>query len=211
MTNEAEQLRYDIERTQRGLSADVDALTEKVSPSRIMHRRVGRARQAFTSMKDAVMGSASDATDRMSDTASTMAGTVSSAASSTGQAVSDAPRMVRRQTQGNPLAAGLIALGVGWLTASLLPPSKREQEMADQAKNLAQEHLQPVVGEMAGQLKENLREPAQQAVESVKSTVQDAGATVAGETRSAAEDVTGQARHAAGQVSDQADSTIHSS
>jgi ElaB/YqjD/DUF883 family membrane-anchored ribosome-binding protein len=189
MTSDPDQLRREIERTQRGLSADVNALTEKVTPSRIVHRRVDRARRTMTNLKDTVMGTASDTTQRVGSTASNAADTVSSAASSAGQWVSDAPNTVRRQTQGNPLAAGLIAFGLGWLTASLLPPSKREQEIADQAKDLAQEHVQPVVGEMAGQLKDNLREPAEQAVESVKSTAQDAGSTVVDETRSAAENI----------------------
>lgn len=221
-TTDPEQLRREIERTQRGLSADVDALTEKVTPSRIMHRRVDRVRGRLTNLKDTIMGTASDTTDRMGSTASSVADTassaastaadsVSSAASSAGEWVSDAPRAVRRQTQGNPLAAGLIAFGLGWLTASLLPPSQREQEIADQAKELAQEHVQPMVGEMAGQLKDNLREPAVQAVESIKSTAQDAGSTVADETRSAAEDVKGHAQHATGNVKEQGNSSARTS
>ena len=44
---------------------------------------------------------------------------------------------------------------------------------------------------MAGEVKENLREPAQQAVESVKSTAQDAKDTVAEEGRAATQDVHG--------------------
>jgi ElaB/YqjD/DUF883 family membrane-anchored ribosome-binding protein len=193
MTTNPDQLRREIEQTQRGLSADVDALTEKVTPSRIVQRRADRARRTLTTMKDSIMGTASDATDRMGSTASTVADNASSATSSAGRAIGDAPQTIRRQTQGNPLAAGLIAFGLGWLTASLLPPSKREQEMADRAKDLAQEHVQPAVGELAEQLKDNLREPAEQAVESVKSTAQDAGSTVADETRSAAQDIKEQA------------------
>jgi ElaB/YqjD/DUF883 family membrane-anchored ribosome-binding protein len=220
-SSDPEQLRREIERTQRGLSADVNALTEKVTPSRIVHRRVNRVRGSLTNLKDTIMGTASDTTDRVgstassvadtaSSTASTVADTVSSAASSAGEWVGDAPRAIRRQTQGNPLAAGLIAFGLGW-TASLLPPSKREQEIADQAKDLAQEHLQPVVGDVAGQLKDNLREPAEQAVESIKSTAQDAGSTVADETRSAAEDLKDHAQHATERVKEQANSSSRSS
>jgi ElaB/YqjD/DUF883 family membrane-anchored ribosome-binding protein len=188
MTSDPELLRREIELTQRGLSADVNALTEKVTPSRIVQRRVGRARRALTTMTDTIMGTASDTTDRMGSTASSVAGNVSSTAST---------------VAGNPLAAGLIAFGFGWLTASLLPPSKREQDIADQAKDLAYEHVQPVVGEMAEQLKDNLREPAEHAVESVTSTAKDAGSTVADETRSAAEDVERQAREATGKVREQ--------
>jgi ElaB/YqjD/DUF883 family membrane-anchored ribosome-binding protein len=211
MTTEPEQLRREIERTQRGLRTDVDALTEKVTPSRIVHRRVDRARHALTSARDTIMGTASETTDRIGSTASTVTDNIASAASSAGEAVSDAPRQVRRQTQGNPLAAGLIAFGLGWLTASLLPPSRREQEIAEQAKDLAQEHVQPAVTEMAGELKDNLREPAEQAVESIKSTAQNAGATVTDEARSAAEDVKDRAREATGNDRGQANSGRHSS
>lgn len=222
MTANPEQLRREIEQTQRGLSADVDALTEKVTPRRIVQRRVGRARRAFGSVRDRIMGSTSRTVDsagqRMSSATSTVAdstssaassvaGTVSDAASSAAQTISDAPRAVRRSTEGNPLAAGLVAFGLGWLTASLLPPSQREQELADQAKELAREHVQPAVSEMAGQVKDNLQEPAERAVESVKSTAQDAGSTVAEHTRSHAQDLSHEVRDAKDQVREQAGSS----
>jgi hypothetical protein len=187
---EADQLRREIEHTQRGLSADVNALTEKVTPSRIVHRRMGRARRAMTNAKDKIMGTTSTRTTEVGDRMST-------AASSAAETVAEAPRAIRQGTEGNPLAAGLIAFGAGWLAASLLPPTEREQQLADQAVDVAREYGQPVAdqaGEMARQFKEDMREPAQQAVESVKSTAEDAGSTVASETRSAAQDVSGQTR-----------------
>jgi hypothetical protein len=196
-TTDPDQLRREIEETQRGLSSDVNALTEKVTPSRIVQRRVDRTRRAITGVKTAIMGTASDTTNAASDRMGT-------AASSVADTVGDAPAAVRRGTQGNPLAAGLIAFGFGWLTASLLPSSKREQEIADQAKDLAQEHIVPVAGEVAGQLKDNLQEPAERAVESIKSTVQDAGSTVAEETRSATGDITSQVHDAKDRVKEQA-------
>ena len=98
------------------------------------------------------------------------------------------------------LAAGLIAFGAGWLVSSLLPASRREQELGDQAKQVAQEKVQPVLQQVAGEVGDNLREPAQQAAESVKATAQDAKETVADEGRWAAQDVSGRAQHAAGNV-----------
>lgn len=204
-TTNPDQLRREIEETQRGLSSDVNALTEKVTPSRIVQRRVGRARRAITGMKTAVMGTASDTTSAASDRMGTAASSVADTMSSAAETVSDAPAAVRRGTQGNPLAAGLIVFGLGWLTASLLPPSKREQEIADQAKNLAQEHIVPVAGDLADQLKDNLQQPAEQAVESIKSTARDAGSTVAEETRSATGDITGQIHDAKDRVKDGTD------
>jgi gas vesicle protein len=117
--------------------------------------------------------------------------------------VQQAPQAVVRQTRGNPLAAGLIAFGAGWLVSSLLPASQREQELAEQAKQRASEIGQPLVDaakDAAMEMKDNLQEPAQHAVESVRDTAADAGRTVTEEGRSAAQDVQDHAQDAAGTV-----------
>jgi hypothetical protein len=217
--NDPDQIRREIERTQANLSNDVDALTEKVTPSRIVERRVDRAKGAAGRLKDKVMGSDYGPTGRTgahsvqgiagsvgetaSSTASTISDTASDAAATAATAVQEAPQAVRRQTQGNPLAAGLIAFGAGWLISSLLPASRREQELAEQAKNKATELGQPLADaakQAATEMKDNLQEPAQQAVESVKSTATDAGRTVADEGRYAAQDVRASTQDAAGTV-----------
>ena len=226
MTNvsEPEQIRAEIERTQASLGHDVDALTEKVTPSRIVERRVGRVRSTMGRWKDTVMGTTpgrggpasaagrvsgvvSQAGQSASGTAATAASTVSDAASSGAQALQEAPQMIRQQARGNPLAAGLIAFGAGWLVSSLLPPSRTERQLAGQARDKVQEVGQPLartVGQAAAEVKENLREPAQQAVESVRSTATDAGQTVAEEGRTAAERVQGRAQDATGTVRERA-------
>ena len=122
----------------------------------------------------------------------------------------EAPQVARRQTQGNPLAVGLIAFGTGWLVSSLLPASRREQQLAEQARDRAGELGQPLVDaakQAATEVKDNLQEPARQAVESVKSTATEAGQTVAEEGRSAAQDVQGSTRDAAGTVGQSASSS----
>ena len=134
MSTDPDQIRSEIDQTQRELSADVDALTEKVSPPRIMERRVRRTRMAMTNVKDRIMGSTSDAYQtagsatsgvgesvgaKVSAARDTVAGTASSAVDT----VRSAPETARRGTQGNPLAAGLIAFGAGWLLSALLPAS----------------------------------------------------------------------------------------
>jgi ElaB/YqjD/DUF883 family membrane-anchored ribosome-binding protein len=211
MTNpDPDRLRREIEYTQHNLSTDVDRLAEKVTPGRIVHRRVDRARQAMTNARDRVMGSASDGVSTVSDQASSVAGRVSdhastmtdkasNVASDAAQKLGEAPGAVRRGTEGNPIAAGLIAFGAGWLLSSLAPASKPEQRVAGQAADWAREHSHVVteqVGQVAQQVKENIREPAQQAVESVKSTATDAAGTVADEARGAAGDVTDRTREA---------------
>jgi gas vesicle protein len=228
-SSDPEQIRRDIERTQSTLSTDVDALTDKVSPSRIAQRRVDRVRGTANRWKDKVMGSdpysggthvsgtygtdpsvsdraqhlAGSASDTISSTAQSAASTVSDTASTVADAVQQAPQAVVRQTRGNPLAAGLIAFGAGWLVSSLLPASQREQQLAEQAKQHASELGQPLLDaakDAATEMKDHLQEPAQQAVESVRATAADAGRTVTEEGRSAAQDVQDHAQDAAGTV-----------
>jgi gas vesicle protein len=135
---------------------------------------------------------------------------VQHAASSVGETASDTAYRARRQAQGNPFAAGLVAFGLGWLVSSLLPASQKERELAHQVKDQAQPAMQ-AVGQQAGQalseVKDNLQQPAQQAVESVKQTATDAAGTVKDEARSAAGDVQDQAQDSTQQVRQQAPSS----
>ncbi|SEK84152.1 Protein of unknown function [Blastococcus sp. DSM 46786] len=211
-------IRRQIEDTRRELSYDVDALNEKVNPSRVVDRRVTAAKGRMTSLKERVMGSAHDTTSsaqhRASDAAgsvqgatSNAAGSVQDAASSAVGAVQQAPDTIVRQAQGNPLAAGLIAFGAGWLVSSLLPATQKEQELAHQAETALRENkdalLQPAK-EAAQEMGEQLKPAAQHAVEEVKSTAQDASETVKQEGQSAAQDVQGQAQQSKESVQGQA-------
>ncbi|SFF79486.1 DUF3618 domain-containing protein [Blastococcus tunisiensis] len=196
-TSDPDVIRRQIEDTRRELSYDVDALNEKVNPSRVVDRRVTAAKGRMTNLKEKVMGSAQDTTAQMHGKASGAAGSVQGTASDAMGAVQQAPDQVIRQTQGNPMAAGLIAFGVGWLVSSLLPASERERQLAQQAESAVKEHkdtlLEPAK-QAAQDMGEQLRPAAEQAVESVKATAQDAAGTVTEEGRSAAADVQGQAQ-----------------
>ncbi|MBP1785087.1 MULTISPECIES: DUF3618 domain-containing protein [Micromonospora] len=210
MSTDPEQIRREIEATRNNLSSDVDALAYKVSPGRIVDDRKQRVRSALTNVKDKVMGTASDlghgtghAAHSVGDHASSMASTVGdkahSAAATVGDAAHRAPQVVRRKSEGNPIAAGVIAFGVGMLVSSLIPATRREQQVAAQVKEKAAEHggvVKEKLGEVAGELKEELREPAQHAAESVKATAQDAAYAVKDDGRAAAQDV----RHSAEQA-----------
>ena len=194
-------IRAQIEDTRANLSYEVDALNEKVNPTRVVDRRVGKAKSTVTGLKDKVFGAAHDTTDHASGTASNVtsnvSGSVQGAASSAVGAVQSAPDTIQRQTQGNPLAAGLIAFGVGWLVSSLLPTSEKEKQLAAQAESAVKEHSQPLVDQaknVAQEIGDNLKPAAQDAVESVKATAQDGVQTVKAEGQSAAQDVQGQAQ-----------------
>lgn len=191
-SDDPEVIRRDIESTRADLSRNVDALTEKVSPSRVVGRRVDRAKDAVGSVKDKVMGSNDDPYDHGAMGGAT--DKASSVASSIGDTATSAPTIARQKTQGNPLAAGMIAFGVGWLASSLLPATEKEQEAATAVKDKASEHsdtLTAPIKEAAGNAKENLRAPAQDAVQSVKGTATEATATVKEEAAAAKDGVTG--------------------
>jgi hypothetical protein len=219
-TSDPDVIRRQIEDTRRELSYDVDALNEKVNPARVVDRRVSAAKGRMTNLKEKVMGSAQDTTSSAqgmaSDAAGTVqnaaagaAGTVQDAASSAVDAVQQAPQMMKQQAQGNPLAAGLIAFGVGWLVSSLLPASEKEKQLAQQAESAVREHkdalLEPAK-QAAQEIGEQLKPAAQEAVDSVKSTAQDAAATVKDEGQSAVQDVQGQAEESKQKVQSKAGS-----
>ena len=60
MGQSPEELRREIEQTRRELSYDVDTLSDKVSPSRVVERRVDRTKASLAGVKDKVMGTAHD-------------------------------------------------------------------------------------------------------------------------------------------------------
>lgn len=187
MSDDPDVIRANIEATRRDLSGDVDALADKVTPSKIADRQVRKVKGAFRSLSDKVMGSADDfASSHRSP---------GEVAGDAGEAIGEAGHRVVAKAQGNPLAVGLIAFGVGALVASLIPPSQKEQDLAAGVKEAAQ----PLVHEAAGvakQVAQDLKEPAQQAAQQVKETAQDAASTVKDEAQSKANEVKDEAQGA---------------
>jgi hypothetical protein len=196
MAEDPEQLKRSIEQSRRNVGRDVDALTEKVSPGRVVGRRIDRARYGVDRMKERVMGS-------VGDTAGSALSSVQDAGSTIGDAVGTAPDLARARTRGTPLAAGVIAFAAGWVAAAALPASTKEREVAQEAKDTAMDAAGPVkeqAAQMAQEVKENLREPAQEAVEQVKQSASQAAGDVADESRSAARQVAGDAKDSADNV-----------
>jgi ElaB/YqjD/DUF883 family membrane-anchored ribosome-binding protein len=205
-SNDPDEIRADIERTRATLSNDVDDLAESVKPKSVAQRQVDKVKDAAGSLKDRVMGSddddyssstvgdkASAAKDAVADRAYAARDTVSEKASDAADAVREAPTTLKRKAQGNPLAAGVIAFGLGMLVSSLIPSSEKERRAVSQL----QDNLEPVkqkATEVAQDVGENLRPAAQEAAQSVKSTAQEGVENVKQEGQSAAQDVKGQAQ-----------------
>ncbi len=200
-SNNPEVIRAQIEQTRESLSDDVNALADEVNPKNIVHRQTSKVTGALGSVKDRVMGSASDAQSAAGDTLHAAGDTMHSVGSSVGSTVTGTPTQVARRTQGNPLAAGLIAFGAGLLVASLMPVSEKERRLADQVKDKAQPLVEEAK-EVAQDAAEHLKPAAQDAAQSVKQAAQDAASTVKEEGQSAAVDVRNDAQEARQTVQD---------
>lgn len=199
MTENPDAIRSDIEATRARLGTNVDAVADKVSPSNIVHRQTDKAKEALTGVKEKIMGTADHATTAVQDRMHTGTGnttgalhdakdTAAAKLSDAGTAVSHAPDQVKTKTQGNPLAAGLIAFGAGMLVSSLIPPSQKEREAAQQLKTAA-EPLTTELTDAAKGMVQDLKEPAQDAMDHVKTAATDAAQHVKTDGQSAATDV----------------------
>jgi len=219
-SNDPDEIRADIERTRAALSDDVDDLAESVKPKNVAGRQVGKVKEAASNIKERVMGSDDDdvstgavgtvsdkassakdavadrayaAKDAVADRAYGAKDTASQKASGARDAVREAPRRMKRRAQGNPLAAGVVAFGLGMLVSSLIPSSEKEREAVSQLQG----NLEPVkekATEFAKDVGEGLKPAAQEAAASVKTTAQEGVETVRQEGQSAAQDVKDQAQ-----------------
>lgn len=177
MGKEPEVIEHDIESSREDLSRNLDALADRVSPGRVVGRKVDGVKGRLSGAKDAVMGSA---------------GSVSEASGSAAGSVSDAAGSVAYKAQGNPLAAGLIAFGAGWLVSSLIPASDAESRLTEQAIDAAKEHGQPLVDHarsVGSDIGDDLKVNATQAASEVKDVATESAQHVAGEGQSAAEGI----------------------
>jgi predicted ribonuclease toxin of YeeF-YezG toxin-antitoxin module len=214
---EQERLERDIFQQRMQLGDDVDALVEKVSPGQAARRQVGRIGNSVTTVKDRVMGQASDlgssAGDRVSAAKDSAVGLKDSAVGlkdSAADTASSSTDAAKRRTEGNPLAAGLIAFGVGWLVSSLLPASPVEERAGAALREHAEEPVKAAgqqLGEKAKELGEHLREPAQHAAESVKQTATDAAQEVKDRAGAHAGNLTSEAKDRAQSVQETAQSS----
>ena len=153
MGTEQDALRRDIDLTRAELGANVDSLTDRVSPSRVLGRKVQGARETARGVRSTIMGAPSAAASELQGIGGTATSTV------------------QEKTSGNPLAAGMLAFGGAWLVSSLIPSSNAEQRLASEAGEFAQEHAEPVKQEVqraVGEGASDLKDQAQSAMDQVK-------------------------------------------
>ena len=226
MGTSPDQIRADIEATRTDLAKDVSRLTDQTSPRRMARRRAHRAHDAATSIRERIMGTASEsvaqtksrvqettrsaregngpsvqrhagqAAQEVKESTEQAMGTARETAEQATEAARQAPDQAARQVQGNPLAAGLISFGAGLLTASLLPRTAAERQAKAQLSDRAADIVEPV--------KHAAEESAQRLKSDAAASAKEAAQEVK-ETATEAGRATGQqVGEQAGQVKDQA-------
>jgi ElaB/YqjD/DUF883 family membrane-anchored ribosome-binding protein len=192
MATRSDELTEEIEYTRGRMDRTLDDIGERAGPGRLTERLKGAA----ANTRDTVMGVAGETRDQV-------AGTTGHAADA-----------VRQRSQGNPIAAGLIAFGAGLLAGSVMPESPAEHRLAREVQRKAQGPLRDQLQESAGDVahrvgdrleeaKETVTEQGRHAKDEVSADVQDRTGQVREHARGAAEDVRDQAqeqgRHHTGQ------------
>ena len=146
MGQSAEELRYEIADTRAELGQTLDAIGDRVSPGRMIERRKNRFVVGMRSAKDRIMGTASDAGHAVTDRVQGVGEGIADTAGSAVDTVRSAPEAARQQAQGNPMMAGAVAFGVGFLVAAAFPPSRAEEQLAEQAMDKAEPVKQQLHG-----------------------------------------------------------------
>ncbi|HEU4915919.1 MAG TPA: DUF3618 domain-containing protein [Acidimicrobiia bacterium] len=190
MANRTDELREDIDQKRQDIGHTVDQLQNRVSPSRITARGRYRVRRWWIDTKDQVMGN--DRAEypweagmrRIAEQAGNVTDKASEIATEVKEGVSETPAVVRRQTQGSPVAAGVIAFGGGLLVGTLLPESTSEGKIAQRLESgvagLAEEAT-----EIGQQMAEDVKDSAREKIEELKDTASTAAEGVKEEAKQA--------------------------
>jgi len=176
------------------MTGTIDAIEDRVVPSRIIERRRAAVTGWAGGIKERVMGSAHSASDQTSLTAGRVTEGISHATDAVTSAVSETPAQVQRATAGSPLIAGAVAFGIGALVAALLPETAPEQR--------AVAAVQPQLDAAT----EAVKDVGQQAFETAKSSAQEAAQTLKESATDHAHEVVEQAKDAGQQVKEAAES-----
>jgi hypothetical protein len=177
MGQSAEELREQIVATREDLGGTVDAIGDHVSPSRVVQRRKDRLAARWSSAKESVMGTTSNV-------GASLRSAIDTVTHAPATALNNGTQGAVAQTQGQPIVAGALAFGVGFLIASAFPGSRTEGQVARKVQELAQpavDELKQAGQEAVGALKEptlegvnQVKEAAMSGTDEVRSTAQEA-------------------------------------
>jgi hypothetical protein len=190
MGQTTEELNAEIADTRQSLAEDLDALQYKVRPSAVVQRRKEAMSYRVRSFGSRIMGSAHSVRESASDTASGSGVSMRETASGFADTAQD-------QVEGSPLAAGLVAFGVGMVVAGLVPASEAESRASRKVVDTAKEQGAPVaeavkstgqemasgLGDKATEAGQEVKETAKQSASRVKEEASSSADTVRSETR----------------------------
>lgn len=196
MTDQSiEDLRLEADQRRAAISRDVELVTDRVAPGRIADRQKAKFRQGVGGVRDSVFGTS----DRNRSSDSDDSSLRDRAGDKLGDLNEQTPDSVGEFTEGNPLAAGLIGLGVGLLAASLIPTTREEQNLADRAQDSIDSAAKSLA-QSGQQTAESVKPAAEGAAQNVKSSAQDSADSVKSDAKGAAKDVQSSAQSKAQDV-----------
>lgn len=181
---ELEQAQADIARSRAELAATADDLQDRLSPRRAADRQKARVRNRLGAVRESVMGLPTQAAHQVKSASGQLADSTGGA----GEQLTQLPTTARTKARGNPIAAGVVAFGAGFLLGSIGPATSTEREAAESlTSNLGpvREHVQSSATEFASGMKESAQGAAQRLQETGTQVAHD----VAEQGRDAARDV----------------------
>lgn len=186
MAERTDELRADIEQRRQRIGSTVDQIENRVRPGRVAARGRYRIRRRVVDWRDRIMGNdepnypgdarygypqagypaheAAASASGLTGEGTGQGGDVRQRLSEAGDRMEQAPEMVRRRTRGNPLAAGLVAMGAGLLVGSLFPGTGAERQAA--------RRIQPAVGQAVSEAAEKGRDMAEEVKDSARQSTE---------------------------------------
>ena len=190
MGQTTEELNAEIAGTRQSLAEDLDELQYKVSPSAVVQRRKQAMSHRVRSIGSRIMGTTQSVRESAGDTASGSGARVRDTASGFAGTAQD-------RIEGSPLAAGLVAFGVGVVAAGLVPASDAETRASRKVVDTAKEQGAPVadaVKSSGQEMASGLGDKATEAAQDVKETAMQSASRVTDEASSSADTVRSETR-----------------
>ncbi len=221
---EATQIRSGIEKTRSDLSDTIDALQDRLDPSKIAEQVKDQIREkateaydtAKTAVREATIGRAEKIMSSVSDAVSSVGETVTDMTGRAGTAMSETSSSVAEYIRENPVPFALVGIGLG-----MLAMNKRRTEKSSYGPSSyvapntygssGQSSLADKARDMASGVADTARSAADRtttAVSSAASSVRDAAESAADSTRRQFHDVRNQAQQGARYATSQLKTTM---
>jgi hypothetical protein len=182
MGQTTEELNAEIAGTRQSLAEDLDELQYKVSPSAVVQRRKEAMSDRMRSFGSRIMGTTQSVGESAGDAASGSSGRVRETASGLADTA-------QGRVEGSPLAAGLVAFGIGVVAAGLVPASEAESRASRKVVDTAKEQGAPVAEAVKSEMASGLGDKVTEAAQEVKETAKQSASRVKDEASSSADTV----------------------